>query len=205
MKHNPVTYARVRMKIRSGDLMLFRARQKLSNRLIARSSNSYYCHAAMAVWVRNVLMICEMKQKGGGRIVNFSTQIAGYPGQWDWYKLKEPPGFDRQGAITAMIRTAGEPYGWWAVKRLVLERSIFTRWLFRPPVNDEENGRPLHCSGAISRALRVGGGVDPMPNKSDWATDPANLSQASILFEYQGTLYLTPQQATEAKKWKVIV
>ena len=181
-------YAQLRGQIRDGDLLLYRARQKLSNRLIAKSSRSPYAHAAMAAWWGRVLMVLEMLQFSGGRAVTLSSQVQGWPGQWDLYRTN-PGGrfeFDRSASVAAMLRLTGTPYGWGSLLRVGWRRLPIVRLLVRPPDDDAADGRPPHCSAAVARACRAGG-VDPTPNLADWATDPADLSR-SPFFEYQCTL-----------------
>lgn len=183
-----VPYGRARKQIRDGDLLLYRARQKLSNRLIAKSSRSAYAHAAMAAWWGEVLMVLEMLQLCGGRAVTLSSQVKGWPGQWDLYRTN-PGGrfqFDRSAAVATMLRLTGTPYGWGALLRAAVRRLPIVRLLARPPEDDAADGSPPHCSAAVARACRAGG-VDPVPNLADWATDPADLGR-SPFFQYKFTL-----------------
>jgi len=193
-----VSYRTVRGMIRSGDVLLFRAGRRLSNRLIARGTRSHYAHAAMAAWWNGTLMCLEMLQTTGGRAVTFSSQICGYPQQWDVYRARPGIEFDAHRAVEAMLRMTGTPYGWPTLFRCAVRRLPIVRLLVSPPSESDdrpaldERGRatipddPLHCSAAVSRALRAGR-LDPVANLPDWATTPGDLSRSALL-EYRFTI-----------------
>ncbi len=186
METRSAVYSEVRDQIRDGDLLLYRAKQKLSNRLIARGTR-LLAHAAMAAWWGNVLMLVEMVQTGGGRAVTLSSQVKGWPGQYDLYSTNPHRlEFNRRLAADAMIRLAGTPYGWRALLRMFVRRLPIVRLCVKPADDDQANGTMPHCSAAITRACRIGG-QDPVKNLADWATTPADLGR-SPFFRYQFTL-----------------
>ena len=176
-------------EIRDGDLLLFRSRRGLIDRLIAGSGRSPYVHAAMAAWWRDDLMCLETLQLRDGRAVCLSSQVAESPGCWDVYETNpdDQLSFNRTLAVQTMKRFTGTRYGWWNVIRLGLRRLPIVRWLVRPVTDDSSNGRyPPFCSQAVAIACRAGG-VDPVPNLADRMTEPGDLAR-STFFRYRFTL-----------------
>jgi hypothetical protein len=53
--------------------------------------------------------------------------------------------------------------------------------------DDQLDGRAVFCSEAVSRADRLGGGVDPVPNLADHDTEPGDLARSDF-YRYQFTL-----------------
>lgn len=189
-----VPYAEARRSIRTGDLLLKRRRGWIGmDAMIAQAGRSPWCHAAMASWWGQTLMLLEMVQFVGGRAVTLSSQVRAAPGRWDWFSCamdggcgRGVPGFDRYEAAQNMLRMTGTPYGWRSLLRVALARAPITRWLMPPRTNDLANGAPKFCSDAISWACREAG-CDPVPHLADGYTEPADLAR-STLFTYRFTL-----------------
>lgn len=189
----PVVYSDIRHDIPQAALLQYRAGRKLSNRLIARVSGTPYAHSAMAAWWGNVLMCLETLQFRGGRAVTLSSQVQGWPGQWDVYKVREP--FDAEAAVQSMLRITGTPYGWWNLLRVGARYLPLVRLCLPPLTDDRLNGSFPVCSQATSRACRVGG-RDPRPNHADVVTEPGHMTDSAFSV-YQYTLFWTKDQVIE--------
>jgi hypothetical protein len=181
-----VPYSEVRRKIRDADLLLFRPRDWYT-RAFAAAGRSEYVHAAMAGWWDGRLMCVEMTS-GGGRAQLLSNIVERWPGVCDVYKTNATRRrFSREKALNAMIEITGKPYGRWNLFRAALYHAFVVRFLMLPPEDDLEMGEGTpFCSQAVSLACRMGG-VDPVPNLSDRATEPGDLARSSF-FQYKFTL-----------------
>ena len=111
-----------------------------------------------------------------------------HEGNWDGY-----------GAQQEMERLIAESrgYGWWHLLRLALRRMPMVRLLLRHAYGDKchKRLRTYFCSHAVSQACRVGGGFDPVPQLSDWETQPADLAR-SLFFRRLGRLTLQGYRGT---------
>jgi hypothetical protein len=181
-----VAYNQARMKIRDGDLLLFRSRDWYT-RLFAIAGRTEYVHAAMAGWWNGRLMCVEMTSSGG-RAQLLSNIVAQWPGVCDVYRANAGRRrFSRPKALTAMIAITGKPYGSWNLWRAALLHLPLLRLFVRPAMDDAEDSRwPPFCSQAVSMACRLGG-VDPVPHLADRLTEPADLAR-SAFFQYRFTL-----------------
>ena len=195
----PVVYSDVRHTIPQGALLQYRAGRKLSNRLIARVGGTPYAHSAMAAWWGSpnakdgVLMVLETLQFKGGRAVILSSQVRGWPGQWDVYEVRKP--FDAEAAVQSMIRTTGIPYGWWNLLRAGV-RHLPLMYSCLPQLTDDElDGSFPTCSPAVSRACRAGG-RDPRPGHADVVTEPGHLVDPDFS-RYLYTLFSTHEQVSK--------
>ena len=181
----PILYADARPLIRNGDILLYRAGWKPSNRLISSLSGSPYCHAGMSYWCGNELCLAETIQWCGGRSVLLNSQVRGWPGQWDVFRPRQP--YNAQKAADEMLSVVGRKYGW---RNLFVSALRHTRIIsrFLPPLTDDQlNGSAPFCSQAVSRACRAGG-RDPRPNAADIATEPGHLADPTFA-EHLFTLY----------------
>jgi len=188
-----LSYDLARGKIRNGDLLLFRRKRgRLAGKLISTAGRSEYSHAAMAAWWNGRLMCLETVQGAGGRAVLLSTAVQEGPGRIDVYRANaNRRRFDRQAAVEGMIEITGRRYGWWSLIKAALVHLPVVRLLVRPETDDEADGSLPFCSQAVARAYRAGG-VDPVPNLADRATEPGDLAR-STFFRYRFTL--TPKEA----------
>lgn len=165
-----------------GSVLLFRGRSRLA-RAIQLGGRSEYSHAAMlATWMGQPLCL-EVRELRGGRVVTLESQVRRYSGQIDLYavapmQLNE----QRRAAVRAMVRFAGEPYGYAAVAREALLHLPVVRWWTSPSYDDQSDwdGSPPYCSQAVAIALRAGG-VDPVPRLADTHTEPGDLARSSAL------------------------
>lgn len=176
--------------LENGDVLAWRA-NSLIGAMIARSEASRYSHAGMVCrCCEDTLMVAEVREFKGGRIVTLSSQVLLYPGQIDVFKIDTDryPEFDRDGAVRHMIQYAGQEYGYWGVAKLALVHIPFIRHRVTASMDDlYVDELPAFCSQAVSGACRLGGGVDPVKHRSDNSTEPGHLP-ASLLFRYLCTL-----------------
>jgi hypothetical protein len=184
-------FAAVRM-IRSGDLLLFR-RRGLMGWLIAAAGRSIYCHAGMAVWrtcCGHRLLCCAQMLARGGSVDALGPLVEDNPGRIDWFEANPEnrwPEFDRVRAGAAASGLAGRSYGYGALLAATLRHAAVVRLFLRPPTDDRlRDDRPPMCSQMVAMACR-GGGVDPIPELSDRATEPADLARSQF-FAYRATL-----------------
>ncbi len=141
----------------------------------------------MAAWWNRRLMCLETVQGCGGHALLLSTVVHDMPGRIDVYRANATcRRFDRLAAVNAMIEITGRHYGWWSLLRVSLTHLPFIRLVVRPKTDDNLNGSLPFCSQAVSRACRAGG-VDPVPNLADCATEPGDLAR-SAFFRYRFTL-----------------
>ena len=187
----PAIYADVVNKIHDGDIALYRAKQSLVNRIIARAGGTPYAHAGMIHQTTlGDLVLFETIQWLGGRKINFASQVQGWPGQWDIYRPRKS--YDGEAAILKMASIVGRPYGWCNLCITALRHTRFISKLLPPLTDDQLNGSAPFCSQAVSRACRAGG-VDPRPNQADVATEPGDLANPEFA-KYLFTLYWSEDQ-----------
>lgn len=185
--------------IADADLLLFRRPPgSLVSRAICTSGRSIYSHAAMAVRWRTPgvglekLLCVEVRELVGGRAVTLESQVAKFPGLIDVYRAAaDRPGcveFSRLGAVAMMLSFTGQPYGYRAILRAAQAYIPVARWFFRTSQDDSRvDGSNMFCSEAVSRATRLGGGVDPVPNLDDADTEPGDLARSDF-YRYRFTL-----------------
>jgi len=192
-----------------GDLLLFRGGTGIISNLIRTYGKGRYSHAGMAAWWDNDLMCLEVRELRGGRGVTLHSQVNKYPGMIDVYRanakelemmdhMKErgmdpgPERYDRMGSVRMMRGMTHGQYGYWDILMSFLTHLPGIRMFCKPNFNDDDvDSRPPYCSAAYSIAARLGGGVDPVPDKSDRYTEPSDLSHTSF-FKY--LLTLTPDK-----------
>jgi len=181
------SYNEVRGKIKTGDVLLFRSRDWYTG-LFLVSGRSEYCHAAMAGWWGNRLMCVEMTFDGG-RAQLLSNVVNQYPGTCDVYKANASRRkFNREAALHAMLEITGRPYGYWTLFKASWVHLPIIRWFVRADVDDKESTAMPFCSAAVSAACRAGG-VDPVPNLADRATEPGDLARSAF---FKGMFTLVP-------------
>jgi hypothetical protein len=191
-----VPYSEARREIRNADLLLWRP-TSLHGWLVSRLTRSEHCHASKASWVaispdRSVLAAIETAERTGGTSGPLSEQVERYAGAIDVYEANPDdrwPEYDRAASIEWSWRNIpGKPYGLWALVRAGLTLLPWVRLLVQPSRDDMANGtKAPHCSAACSMADRIGGHVDPVPGRSDLATEPGDLERSSF-YRYRFTL-----------------
>lgn len=178
-------------ELEDGDLLLFRGSGFIS-RLISAMGRSKYTHAAKVVFWDDEPYCVEVREFKGGRAVTLRSQVEKFPCEIDVYETNGVDNhsikYSRKGAVRFMRRLAGCEYGYLSVFKALLSHLPFCRLIFTPTMND--HGTPTVapcCSEAVSMADRIGGGVDPVPNLADRATEPADLGR-STFYHYKFTL-----------------
>jgi hypothetical protein len=183
--------ADVQEKIQSGDLLLYRRDEFCWRRvstwgakLIALVGRSDYTHAATVAWWGRDLMVLEVREGLGGRIVSLASQVEKYPGRIDLFTANYNNAarrWDRAGVVAYMRKLAGCRYGWDAIAKAALLHLWFIRWAVKPNVDDESiTIDPPFCSQARAMADRIGGGFDPVPNLADQITEPGDLARSTF-------------------------
>lgn len=173
-------YSQARSTIQDGDVLLFRGRGLVSW-LIRSYGRSPYSHAAMALWVGNVLLCLEIREFKCGRAVTLSSQVRKYSGRIDVYRPSSYYRYDGAGAAVAMLRKCGSEYGYWGVVVAWLRHLPFVRLAM--PLPRENGGSATHreyCSEAVANAMRTGGGLD-VHRLPDRACEPADLGWSEKL------------------------
>lgn len=181
--------------IQDGDLLLFRGRG-----VISAVGRGEHCHAALAGWWHDTLCCLEVRGGYGGRVVTLASQVRRHPGRIDVFQADPDhrwPEFDRRQTVQVMLQFAGERYGIRNLLRVAMSHLPLVRMLCRAKTDD---GRPPlsapFCSQACVTATRLGGGVDPVPQLADEATEPADLAR-SPFYRYRATL--VPDEAPPSK------
>ena len=182
-----IPWRTARYTLSEGDLLLFRRRG-----LISLAGRGVHSHAAKAARWGDDWFCLEVREFKGGRAVTLESQVRRNPGRIDVYAAGEPSGrwprYDRHEAVAYMRRLAGCEYGWWSVLGTALLHLPVIRWFYRPSLDDlAKSSRPPFCSQAVAMAERLGGGVDPVPNLSDFFVEPADLAR-SPFYRYRFTL-----------------
>lgn len=194
-----VPYSVAAPQMQKADLLEWRPHGKLLARVrgwvvavLTRSGR--HCHASMVAVMgsdwrygnipRPTLTTIGTEEGRGGIEEDLEPLVEKYPGKIDVYQANPDnrwPDFDRDATVAwARKHVIGTKYGWWATARCALSRFIFLRWMpyFTPDRDDEDNGtKPPNCSAAWSMAVRLGGGVDPVHELSDLATEPGDLTR----------------------------
>jgi hypothetical protein len=187
--------------IKDADLLLFRRRplslrspSTIFSKAIATSGRSDYTHAAKAVWWRanspSCLLCVEVREFYGGRAITLGSQVDENPGLIDVFAPTVCPGvqYSRFGAAAFMLTFTGQPYGYRSIARAARAYLPLLRLGFTTDTDDAEvDHHAVFCSEAVSRADRLGGGVDPVPNLADRDTEPGDLARSDF-YRYQFTL-----------------
>lgn len=182
-------YADAVREMRDGDIALFRAGwwPRPSSLLIARGTDTLYCHAEMlsqAPWDHKWWML-GTRQFVGGRARHLDKEVRESPGRWDIFRPRQL--YDEEKAVNEMARIVDCPYGYWNLFRCALRHTRIISRFLKPLTDDQLNGSAPFCSQAVSRACRAGG-RDPRPNHADILTEPGHLADPAFS-EYLFTLF----------------
>ena len=185
-------YPAARPLIRSGDLLLFRS-AGIRGKALRVAGRGEYTHAAKAVWWYPplgspigdaILFVCETIEGVGGRLIPLSRYVAEYPGEIEVFSIncRSFPEYDCAKACEWMLRNIpGVKYGSLSLLRIALSHLPFIRWIVRPSTdNVSQSGRKPVCSAAVAKADRLGGGVDPVPGRSDDWCEPSELARSLL-------------------------
>lgn len=195
MAESPTTtYSDVRRLIRTGDNAMFR-----NGGLIGATQVDPYTHVGKFVWLRDtrgkqtVLMISEVKEFLGGRIVTASSQIGKYPGRIDVFRPKCSQECAAKSA-DLVCRQAGHQYGWRSVGLALMFRMNLVRLLtnWQPDTTATTPSQwsdPKHCSQTVGWAERIAGkgeGFDPCPRRGDRFIEPNDLQRGYHELMWEG-------------------
>ena len=169
-------YRTARHYIDDGDIALYRRDWKISNKMIAKSGSTPYCHAGLLFWSHKHLMLLETLQFQGGRCTRMSQQVEMYGGKWDIYHVSNKK-YNPSNAVQKMLEIVGKKYGWFALLKTTLSHVPLLKNKYPVQVKDFLSSGLPYCSMAVSQAVRFGG-VDLCLNRSDVYTEPAHLALA---------------------------
>jgi hypothetical protein len=170
----PTPYQDFRLLIRDGDVAAFR-----------RDTWAKYTHIGLCVWFKQVLMLAEVREFYGGRIVTLSSEVARVPGIIDIYR----PNCERNVARLAaeyMVRQAGHRYGWGSVWTAIRKRLLLsgrsTRWSCRDTTPTRWSDLK-HCSQTGAWVFRksakvLGSLYFPCEGVSDKCVEPTPLIES---------------------------
>ena len=192
-----VPYITARECIYSADVLLFRSKRNVS--LIAKAGRSDYNHAGLAAWwcsekgtmgfkpepaFSRLICLDTVAFRGGGHTF-LSDLVEESPGCIDVYQPTID--VDIPAIVEKMMETTSGRYGWWGLLKVsTLHLPVF-RLFAKPNLDDESDGSLPFCSDAVSRAYRLGGGIDLVPNLADKCTEPGDLARSALL-SYKFTL-----------------
>lgn len=160
--------------IGEGDILLFRP-TTFYGRIVAWWTKAKHGHAALAMKTRTGVTVLEIHENGY-REMSIEEHLS-QGAVIDVFRVDERK-YDRTGAVLEMMEYGGCKYGWLHVF-IVAFRFIFP-FLFRRNKECSREHSP-HCSQAVSKAVRVGGGIDLVPDVPDWKTAPVDLSKSDRL------------------------
>jgi hypothetical protein len=179
--------------IENASLLQYRGNAFFS-RLIQIGTLGVHSHSAMVR--RNGcdrIDVLEMVEHAGGRAQPLDGHVARKSGRIDVFRIRRDrwPEFDPDAAVHYMRMLTSRRYGRWGIIRLAAMRSFGLRLYFLlrgfPYDDDAQTNANPFCSHAVCSAYRLGGKVDPVPNKPDYLVTPNDLTW-SLFFEYQFTL-----------------
>ena len=188
---NLVPWREVEHLVQDGWLAQFRGREWLS-RLIMAVSNGVHSHSAMLRRVNgngHQIDILDIDEARDGAALPFEQVLKTYSGQIDLFAPDQDRWmyFSARGAVNHMRILTGRKYGRRGILRLYAMKFPIVRLFFGASTDDllDASAQPF-CSHAVTTAYRVGGGVDPVPNRPDHLVSPADLT-SSLFFSYRFT------------------
>jgi hypothetical protein len=174
-------YSTARAQIRDGDDALFR-----NGGLIRGTGQGQCTHAAKCFWYGSTLLLAEMREWYGGRIITLSSQVRKYPGRIDIYRPKCSPHAAHRSA-ELLARMAGHEYPWFNIVRLGVSRlplvRLATGWNPNLDMAPTPFGAAMHCSQAVVWVERAEGkneGFIPVPNKPDRLVAPEDIEFSGL-------------------------
>lgn len=177
--------------IQDGWLAQFRGRGWLSS-LIQFATGGVHSHSAMLQRVNGHVDCLEVREWIGGRRKPLEHHVGRWPGQIDVFSPDRNRfgEFKKHEAVKIMRQMLVGDYGYAGALRLALHK-VPLLWRLWPleTRDDDPAGMKIvpFCSHAVCAACRIGGGIDPVPNKPDHLVTPADLTN-SLLFRYEFTL-----------------
>jgi hypothetical protein len=174
----PTPYQSARLLIRDGDVCA------MANGGIV-GLVGHWTHVGVAIWLKNVLMLAEVREWHGGRLVTLSSQVTRYPGKISVFR----PACERNVARYAaelVARKAGADYGWRSIQTAIVKRLLFggrkARWACRD-TTPSKFGAKMHCSQTLAWAFRqsakdAGSLYFPCEGVSDKCVEPTPLIES---------------------------
>lgn len=184
-------YADVEERIQNGWIAQFRGTAYLSS-LIMYGTGGPHSHSAMLCRDDSGVRVMEMREGYGGRQVPLQSLVQRWPNRIDVFSIDATrfPDYDHDGAVRKMWELTGLDYGTLGVLRLAL-RKVPLLWRLWPletkDVFDIRTVGAPFCSHAVAAAMRIGGGIDPVPRKPDHLVSPNDLTW-SLMLSYEFTL-----------------
>lgn len=170
-------YDDVRLRIRTGDILLFQGTSALS-RFIRWGSQSTYSHAGMAAWWGPRLVVFQAAGRGI-EVLPLSSAVDDYDGRVDWWTVRRDYDveLDRSKLVDTALTELGKPY---ATARLmaVVWRMAIGR--FRGLPDPKADPEAMFCSQYVSYCYRAAG-LDLRPDTSDDCTSPGDLALSGRL------------------------
>jgi hypothetical protein len=185
MGNQILRYEEVRLKIKNGDVIMYKGKNILP-KLIHWLTKSSYSHAGITVWWNERLMVMEAVMKGV-RVVPLSRNIYQHKGNVEWFSCKkEISDEDRLRMIIFAQEELGKSYARWKTVlfglKILLKRDL--------SIKDElrmEN--KLFCSQYVAQIYNFIG-LDLKKNREDRFMSPGDIA-GSPLLEKRGEFKVT--------------
>jgi len=170
-----LSYARVRKRIETGDILLFKGKGPLSA-FIRWGTGSDYSHSAIASWEGDRLMIYQAVGRGVNH-VPAREEVYKYDGQVDWWSVRPEyrDEIDRAGIIAEAGEHIGKPFAIWGFIKLAF---LIMVGRYKHTADDRDPPEAMFCSWYVATAYRVGGGFDVVPVIADHCTSPAEIENS---------------------------
>jgi hypothetical protein len=188
-KPHLVRYSDVEGLIQDGWIAQYRGREWIS-RWIMAASIGVHSHSGMLRRIEgngHKVDLLDIREDRNGAAVPFEREVEIAGGRIDVFSpdLDRWPEFSGRGAVNYMRVLTGRKYGWGGVFRMAAMRYPIVRNFLTVAVDDciQTDAAPF-CSHAVCSAVRIGGGVDPVPRKPDHLVTPSDLT-CSLFYRYE--------------------
>ena len=178
MRNSKLDYDLLRLKIKNGDILLYRGSGVISW-LIKKVTGSEYSHAGIVVWWNKRLMVLEAVGKG---IVctPLSRNIGHYKGEVHWYSSCRPLPNGARGRIVQFAQMElGKEYATWKLVlfgwKLLLGKDLDKKDEFK-------RRNKLVCSQYVATAYNYIG-IDLKEGLSDRFTKPSDIAKSKKLIK----------------------
>jgi hypothetical protein len=169
-------YQRERVRIKNGDIVLYRGKGFISG-LIKKITKSPYSHAGIVTWWNERLMV--MEAVGRGVVTTpLSLNLKKYPDQLEWFTSTKPISEEKR---LRMIRFAqeelGKEYAFLDLIRFGI-KILFTRNIDKK--DELRRSQKLICSHYVSQIYNSIG-MDLKKNQSDRFMSPQDIASSPRL------------------------
>lgn len=169
--------------MKAGDILLFKAEEKLLSKLIAWGTNSKYSHVAICVSPEMNLAIESMA--GGGVRARDIRQVKE---EYDVYRIKEDFSYNLAKTISYLVSKLNLKYDYFGIFFLGFLKLLAK--IGRPlkdVTNKWQKDRDYFCSELCYEAFEFGG-LDIVPDVPEAdITSPADISKSSIVAHVVGS------------------